>query len=293
MTKTSRTLQFVFMLAVSVALGWRPLMSTLTLALRSDEYTHILLILPLSCALVYLQNLRRLPDFKPAVGAGSALLIVALLVASFARGGADGLTPNVRLSLSMFALVTWWIGCIAFYLGIRAFQALLFPLCFLFWLVPIPAIALDAIIHFLQHQSALAARVLFMAAGVPVTQDGIVLSIPGLDIEVVRECSTIRSSLMLIVTTMVLAHLFLRSGWRKAVLTAATVPVAAVKNGLRIFTITQLGTRVDAGFFDGRLHHRGGIIFFAISLAMMAVLLWGLRRTENLESRGLRVASLK
>jgi exosortase/archaeosortase family protein len=77
------------------------------------------------------------------------------------------------------------------------------------------------------------------------------------------------------------------------VLTAATVPVAAVKNGLRIFTITQLGTRVDAGFFDGRLHHRGGIIFFAISLAMMAVLLWALRRTENLESRGLRVASLK
>jgi exosortase len=280
MTKTSRTLQFVFMLAVSVALGWRPLMSTLTLALRSDEYTHILLILPLSCALVYLQNLRRLPDFKLAVGAGSALLIVALLVASFARWGADGLTPNVRLSLSMFALVTWWIGSVLFCLGVRAFQSLLFPLCFLFWMIPIPQFALDGIVHFLQHQSAFAARVFFGVAGVPVAQDGIVLSIRGVDIEVARECSSIRSSLMLVITTMVLAHLFLRSWWRKALLIAAAIPLAAVKNGLRIFTVAELGTRVDPGFFDGNLHQRGGIIFFAISLAIIAVLLWVVRRTE-------------
>jgi exosortase len=268
------------MLAVSVALGWRPLMSTLTLALRSDEYTHILLILPLSCALVYLQNLRRLPDFKPAVGAGSALLIVALLVASFARWGADGLTPNVRLSLSMFALVTWWIGSVLFCLGVRAFQSLLFPLCFLFWMIPIPQFALDGIVHFLQHQSAFAARVFFGVAGVPVAQDGIVLSIRGVDIEVARECSSIRSSLMLVITTMVLAHLFLRSWWRKALLIAAAIPLAAVKNGLRIFTVAELGTRVDPGFFDGNLHQRGGIIFFAISLAIIAVLLWVVRRTE-------------
>jgi len=287
MTKLLQTLPFAFMLAASVALGWRPLVSTWTLALSNEAYTHILLILPLSCMLIYLERDVLPSRFRRGVATGSALLAVGLLLAGFARFGGSGWPQDVRLFLSMFALVTWWIGCTAFFLGIRASRVLVFPLCFLFLLVPIPAIALDEIIHFFQQQSALAARVLFLAAGVPASQDGIMLSIPGLDIEVARECSSIRSSLMLIVTTMVLAHLFLRSWWRKAMLIAVAVPLAAAKNGLRIFVIAELGTRVDPGFLDGNLHHHGGIVFFAISLVVMATLLWGLRRTEITRSQTL------
>ena len=206
---------------------------------------------------------------------------------------ASEMPPDLRLSLSMIAVVTWWIGSVVLCFGIRAFHAFMFPLCFLYLLVPLPTFALDQATHFLQLQSALAARVLFMVAGVPVTQDGIMLSIPALDIEVARECSSIRSSAMLVITTMVLAHLFLHSNWRKGLLIAAAIPIAAMKNGLRIFVISQLGTRVDPGFFDGDLHHRGGVIFFAISLVVMTVLLWGLRRTENLDTCGPGVVSLK
>jgi len=184
--------------------------------------------------------------------------------------------------------VVWWVGSVLFCYGARAVASLLFPLCMLFWIVPMPETLLDVITHFLQLQSAFAARVLFLMTGVPVTQDGILLSIPGLDIEVARECSSIRSSLMLVITTMLLAHLFLRSWWRKVLLIVAAVPLAVLKNGFRIFTIAELGTRVDPGFFDGNLHHRGGIIFFAISLAVMAALLWVLQRTETPGSQGLR-----
>ncbi len=81
----------------------------------------------------------------------------------------------------------------------------------------------------------------------------IVVSIPGLDIEVAQECSSIRSSLMLVVTTMVLAHLFLRSWWRKVLLIAVAIPLSVAKNGFRIFTIGELGTRVDPSFLSGRL----------------------------------------
>jgi exosortase len=156
----------------------------------------------------------------------------------------------------------------------------MFPLCFLFLMVPIPASSLRWIVEFLQQQSALAARLMFRAVGVPVTQDGIMLSIPGLDIEVARECSSIRSSLMLIVTTMVLAHLFLRSWWRKALLIAAAIPLSVAKNGLRIFTIAELGTRIDPGLLNGKLHHNGGILFFGLSVLAVGAVLWVLRRTE-------------
>ena len=192
----------------------------------------------------------------------------------------------------MFALVTWWMGSVLFCFGARTFQSLLFPLCFLFWIIPLQGFVLDGVVQFLQHQSAFAARLLLRAVGTPVTQDGIMLSIPGLDIEVARECSSIRSSLMLVVTTIFMAQLFLRSWWRKALLIAAAVPLSVAKNGLRIMVISELGTRVDSGFLDGRLHHHGGIIFLAVSMAVVALMLRILQKTETHAPRkpqGLRV----
>src|SRR5260370_34466761 len=132
----------------------------------------------------------------------------------------------------MFALVTWWIGSVMLCFGVDVFRSFLFPLCFLFLIVPIPEFALSWIVEFLQQQSAIAARILFWAVGVPVTGDGIMLSIPGLDIEVARECSSIRSSMMLVVTTMVLAHLFLRSWWRKTLLIVLSIALPVPKNSL-------------------------------------------------------------
>jgi exosortase/archaeosortase family protein len=107
------------------------------------------------------------------------------------------------------------------------------------------------------------------------------LSIPGLTLEVAKECSSIRSSLMLVVTTMVLAQLLLRSAWRKTLVVAVAVPLSVVKNGLRIFTIAMLGTRVDPGFLTGNLHHHGGVVFFLIALAGIFLLIWALRRAEG------------
>jgi exosortase len=185
----------------------------------------------------------------------------------------------------MFALVIFWIGCIVLCFGLRTFRSLVFPLCFLFLIVPIPEFALARTVEWLQQQSALAARIMFRCAGVPVTQEGIVLSIPDLDIEVARECSSIRSSLMLVITTTVMSHLLLRSWWRKAVLVAVSVPLSVVKNGLRIFVIGELGTRVNPGFLDGNLHHHGGVLFLALALGAVSVLLWLLRRTETPNGR--------
>jgi exosortase/archaeosortase family protein len=85
---------------------------------------------------------------------------------------------------------------------------------------------------------------------------------------------------LLIIITMVLAHLFLHSWWRKALLVAAAIPLSVAKNGLRIVTIGELGTRVDRGFLDGRLHHHGGIVFLGIAVGVMVALLWTVRRAE-------------
>jgi exosortase len=269
----------------SLLFWWHSLIATFRLALSNEAYTHILLILPLSAALIYLKSrdhTSKAPqiDSLSASRIGIAVLFLALFVGCYARWGINAAPEDVRLSLDMFALVSFWIGGILVCLGSGRFRLFLFPLCFLFVLVPIPLFALSWIVEFLQQQSAIAARILFRVIRVPVTQDGNMLYIPRLDIEVARECSSIRSSLMLLVTTMVLAHLFLRSWWRQTLLVAAVVPLAVAKNGLRIVTIAELGTRVDYGYLNGKFHHNGGIIFFGIAVVATVALLWLLRKTE-------------
>ncbi len=282
MTKLpSPQVSFFLLLGVLLLVGWRPIVDTFTLAVRDDEYTHILLILPLCASLIFLEwhSLRSL--CAPDIRIGSVLMAMAVLVAGLGKVQSASLTSDVQLSIKMFALVLSWIGAFVLCFGPRVSRSLLFPLCFLFWLVPFPLAVLNEIVRLLQQGSALAAHGLFAAVGVPVAQDGVLLTIPGLTVEVAKECSSIRSSSMLLVTTMVLAQLFLRSPWRKAVVIAIAIPLSVAKNGLRIFTIAMLATRVDPAYLTGRLHREGGIVFFAVTLAAVFALIWILRRTEG------------
>ncbi len=50
-----RSFLTLLLVAVSLLVGWRPLVDTFTLALRDYEHTHILLILPISAALIFME----------------------------------------------------------------------------------------------------------------------------------------------------------------------------------------------------------------------------------------------
>jgi exosortase len=276
MTPASSYRIFIVLCLVPLIVGWRILAATVALGLREDAYTHILLILPISVILTVAEWSRRGLIPRPSLRAGPALLVLAVLagVAGSEWGRMGIITGDLRLSIEMFAVVMWWIGSFVFCLGGRISQTCIFPLCFLLWLVPIPTSALNHVVHFLQQGSASSAAILFTLTGIPVTQNGPVLAIPGLTLEVAKECSSIRSSSMLVVTTMVMTHLLLRSFWGKAFVTLAAIPLSIAKNGLRIFVLSVLGVYVDRGFLDGRLHHQGGIFFFLLSLASLIILIW-------------------
>jgi len=266
---------------ISLVFWARSLLTTFSLGLGNDAYTHILLILPVSVALIFLLRNSILDSTRSNFAVGGALLALAAVIGGLSRWEFAASSSDIALSLNMTALVTWWIASVIFCLGTRVFRIALFPLLFMYCLVPFPGILLNQIVSVLQKTSALLTGWFFAAAGVPVSLNGIVLSIPGIDIEVAKECSSIRSSLMLMVASMVLAHLFLRSSWRKAVVIAVAVPLSVIKNAVRIFTLTMLATNVDPGFLTGRLHHQGGVVFFLLALGAICALIWLLQGSES------------
>jgi exosortase len=207
-----------------------------------------------------------------AVGAG-------MLVA--ARWNGPPTASDDTLSIAVGALVVLWVGGFLLFYGPKAFRAALFPLLFLGFMIPIPSLVLDGAIWILRTGSTDAVGGLFSLTGTPYYREGFVFSLPNLVIEVAEECSGIRSSIALVITTLIAGHLCLDKGWKKAVLVAVTLPLTIVKNGIRIVTLSLLAIHVDPGFLTGQLHHEGGFVFFLLTLAMLAPILGLLRGTQT------------
>ena len=283
--------KFSALAVISLAIWWRPLASSFSLALHDEQYTHLLLILPVSVALIFIDWETPGLSSRASRITGLSLLVAGAAVTVLVRSGITRISADEKLSLNMLALVVWWVGAIILCFGARAFRRALFPLCFLLWIVPIPLFLLNSIVKLLQAGSVASAHLLFSAVGLPVAEDRTLLTIPGLTVEVARECSSIRSSLMLVVTTMVLTQTLLRSAWKKTLVIAVAIPLSVAKNGLRIFVLAMLATRVDRSYLTGRLHHQGGIIYFLVALA--AILLFiGLARHGEQKLRAAAITDL-
>src|SRR5271166_3162817 len=174
MSPSSLYRSFGLLCLASLILWWHTLITTLELALRDDEYSHILLVLPISVVLIFVDWRLHKPQPEPNFRAGLALLVIAVVIGSIGGWlcGRGGLAVDLRLTLGMLTVVTWWIGSFVYCFGTSISRICLFPLCFLLWVVPLPAFALHHIVSFLQQGSAYAARLLFTMARVPVAQDG-------------------------------------------------------------------------------------------------------------------------
>jgi len=280
MKQQRRYLELAGLLIASLALWWRPLADVGILAWNHEAYTHILIVPFLTVAFVHFEANHTSLNVASPRWPGIILLAFSALLYVISLGKTGGLRSDDILALSMISFLCWAAGSVFATLGLKAFRSLLFPLCLMLLMVPFPERLLVPVTDFLQRQSAFIAAILFRISQTPVVREGALLSIPGLNISVARECSSIRSSMMLIVATLVLVEVFLEEWWKRAIVILAALPLSIVKNGVRIFTIAELGTRVDSSFLTGRLHHQGGVVFFAMALATVWALVRSLAKRQ-------------
>lgn len=111
-------------------------------------------------------------------------------------------------------------------------------------------------------------------------REGLILHIPTLDLEVAKECSGIRSSIVLLVTTVLLSGVLLRFFAARSVLVLSVLPIVILKNGVRIVVISLLTIYVNRGFLHGWLHQSGGVVFYVLGLLMLMVVLKCLTKWE-------------
>lgn len=262
----------------------KPLYELMVYASGTDLHSHIVLIPVVAGYLLSLRwsglpaEYRTSPGWAvvPLVLAGGALALVSGLF----PGGGGELSQNDRLAawaLAYTALV-WATGFLI--LGRRWMAAAAFPLAFLVFLVPLP----DGLVPLLegasQSASAEVTAWMFQLTGMPHVRDGNLFQLPGITIEVAQECSGIRSSWVLFITSLVAGEMFLKSPWRRLILTFLVIPLGLLRNGFRILVISWLCVEIGPHMIDSFIHHRGGPIFFALSLIPLFLILWWLWRGD-------------
>jgi len=243
-------------------------------------FSHIFLIPVVSGYLIGLK--RNTVDASTAPGRWIGLLPLSLgLLAVFLyMSGGVGEVQD-RMALSGFAYVAFVWAAAFFTLGMRNILSLLFPIAFLIAMIPFP-IAVEAKIEtFLQYGSAEVAYWMFQASGITLYRDGLLFHLPGISLQVAPECSGIRSSLVLLITSLVGGQLFLNSKRNRTLLALFVIPLALVRNGFRVFVLGELCVRVGPHMIDSAIHHQGGPIFFALSLIPFFGFVWLLVRLEK------------
>ncbi len=279
--KQPRNIFFLMFNFIILVLFYDSLRDLLRLSLHSPEYSHIPLIPLISGYFLYQKRTALFETKEYSYITGIALLITGSLLSLIGRK-ANILEHNDYISLMISALLILWIGGFIFFYGIRSYRIASFPLLFLFLVVPVPSFILDKIILFLQMGSTEIAYIFLKITGISFIREGFVFHLPTMSVEVAQECSGIRSSIALFIMGILIGAIFLRTGWGRAILMIAVIPLVIFKNGLRIVTLIMLAVYVDkAVITNSLLHKKGGIVFFLITLTFLMPILWLIRRMEK------------
>lgn len=234
------------------------------------DYNSQTVLIPLLCGYLLWNQRKRIFAVQSFAPRKAAPFAAAALIASFAALYLHSQGHAYLFSaISLLAAILLVIASFVALFGWAALRRAAFPFVMLLLALPLPELLIQRIISILQAQSAWLSAVLFSMLGIPVYKEGIMLSVPGVTIEVARECSGINSSIALVLTMLLVARESLNSNWRRAVLVASSIPLSILKNAIRITTLTVLALRVDPGFLTGRLHHEGGFVFYLIAMALM------------------------
>ena len=280
----SRFLGAACFAVVLAAVFGHSLLTLIKYAASSQLHSYILLIPFVSAYLLYIRRDQLPKKYSVDLPFAIVSLAIGLGILIFTywldfAGRAPGI--NDRLTL----LTISFLCCLAaggfFFLGRTWMRAAAFPLAYLGFMIPMPDTMAEALEQASSIASAEMANLLFHLSGMPFLRAGQIFQLPNITIQVAQECSGIRSSVVLFITSILAANLFLKTTWRRFVLVAIVIPLGILRNGFRIFVIGLLCVHVGPQMIHSLIHRRGGPLFFVISLVPLLLVLWLLRKGEE------------
>lgn len=229
-----------------------------------DDYSHGFLIAPL--AVYFAWERRRKIRRTPVEPSWWGLLPLALgaLALMIGRLGVELMAMRVSFVLTV-------IGLTLLLLGPHIFRVLLFPLVFLFLMVPLPQSLVNVIAFPLQLVATdLAVESLYLL-GIPALREGNIIHLANTQLLVAEACSGLRSLMALGTLAIVFAYFFRKNPIERIVIVASAIPIAILVNAFRVALTGWLTHSLGPEAAEGMIHTTEG--FFTFGLAFTALLL--------------------
>jgi len=237
---------------------------------------HGLLLVPLSLWFAFKSGIVK--GAKGQTGLGIAMLVFAV----FCRYAADLAAELFIMRSSMLIALA---GLVVFYGGIRQLIHWWLPFTLTALSIPIPEVILNTVALPLQFTASRIGAGLLAARKIPVLLTGNVIHIPGQELFVAEACSGLRSLTALISLGVLLGALFLKYWPTRLVLVLATIPIAILINGFRVFLTGFLVLYVSPEMGKGFMHTGEGMVTFGGALMLSGLLTWVLGFAELLPNR--------
>ena len=182
-------------------------------------------------------------------------------------------TLGAELFLTRMSLWLMLLGLILYFEGSRRLRTIAFPMAFLLFMIPLPAIIYSQIVLPLQLlASRCASRSLEAMNLFPVMREGNLLILPNSTLEVVEACSGIRSLMALLALASVYGYLRERSLFARVLLIALMVPVAVAANAVRVIVTACFTQLWGSKAADSVLHTLSGMLVFLVATGLLLVL---------------------
>jgi len=229
----------------------------------SSTFNHILLIPPILVWLV-LQRTSELRAITPSVW-WPGLLVMAAAAGGWVLGEAAGVALARHLALVMFLQ-----GSTLALLGPHVARALLFPLGYAFFLVPLG----EELVPRLQIITADISMALLGLAGIPAHIEGVFISTPTGLFRVAEACSGVKFLIAMLAYGVLVANVCFKSWPRRVGIVAIAVIVPVLANGVRAFGTIYIAHHHGLDFAAGFDHIFYGWIFFALVLLLVMAIGW-------------------
>ena len=229
----------------------------------SDEnYQHGFLV-PVFSAFAIWRERRALGRLEP-LGTWWGLLVLLGGLGMLLLG--DVGAENFLMRSSLIVVLT---GLILLHLGKRVFRVLLFPLAFLIFMVPLPAILFYAVTFPLQNLAAQQAAWTLDLLGVPVLLDGNIIHLSQISLGVTEACSGIRSLISLLAGAVAWAYLMLPMGWTTVLFVVSAVPITIFANAARVVATGLIGQWFGVEYASGFFHEFAGWVVYLFAFACL------------------------
>lgn len=261
------TLAFVFLTLPTWQWLWGEWMG-------NQYYSHGLFIPFVSAFLIYMR-VRRDDSFSwiPGTGLLPGLLLLAGGVAAYIW------FANQRAHyLASFAMIAMIAGLVTLLGGSTALRKLIFPIGYLFFMVPLPII--DRATLPLAMFTGTAAGGITQAMGLDVTIVGNSVTLPNVDLVIGAACSGVNSLISLTALMTLVAYLVEGPLWTKILLVLLSAPLALAGNILRVATLLFVARAWGADAAFTFYHDYSGIGFFVLVILLLYPLVKMLRMNE-------------